>query len=141
MNAIGIQIEFQSAKWPENLKACQAGNYQIWGVASSATTPDGQGALSRMYSPLFGSANLARFKNAEFDRVYQQMLVLPDGPEREALFRQAKRIGITYAPYKCHLHRYVTDVAHPEVLGYRRGLFWQNWWQYIDIDPGLARKS
>ena len=141
MNAIGIQIEFQSAKWPENLKACQAGNYQIWGVASSATAPDGQGAISRMYSPLFGSANLARFKNKRFDQIYQEMLVTPDGPEREALFREAKRIGITYAPYKCHLHRFVTDVAHPEVLGYRRGLFWQNWWQFIDIDPNLARKS
>ncbi|MCA6218148.1 bicyclomycin resistance protein [Ideonella sp. B7] len=141
MNAIGIQIEFLTAKWPENLKACQAGNYQIWGVGSSATAPDGQGALGRMYGPLKGSANLARFQHAEFDAIYRQLLVLPDGPEREALFARAKRIGIAYAPYKCHLHRYVTDITHPEVLGYRRGVFWQNWWQYIDIDPTFAREA
>ncbi|WP_022979147.1 ABC transporter substrate-binding protein [Ideonella sp. B508-1] len=141
MNAIGIQIEFLTAKWPENLKACQAGNYQLWSLGLSATAPDGQGALASLYSPLVGSADYARFKNEAFDEIYRRMQVIPDGAEREALFRQAKRIAITYAPYKFHLHRYVTDVTHPEVLGYRRGVFWQNWWQYIDIDPSLAHKA
>lgn len=137
MNAIGIQMEFRPAKWPENLKAAQAGQFQIWGVASSAAQLDGQSALGRLYSPLSGGADLARFKNAQFDALYDRMQALPDGPEREALFREAKRIGVTYAPYKNHLHRYVTDMSHPWVLGYRRPLFWQDWWQYVDIDTRL----
>jgi ABC-type transport system substrate-binding protein len=136
MTAIGIQIEFRPAKWPENLKATQAGNFQMWGVASSASQLDGQGALARLYGPAAGSANLARFKNAQFDAIYTQMQGMPDGPERDAMFLEAKRISIAMAPYKDHLHRFVTDMAHAPLKGYRRPLFSQDWWQFVDIEPG-----
>jgi ABC-type transport system substrate-binding protein len=106
----------------------------MWGVGSSAAQLDGQGALQRMYSPAAGGANLARFKSADFDRLYERMLVLPDGPERDALFREAKRIAIAYMPYKNHLHRFYTDLAHPWLVGYRRPLFWNRCWHMIDID-------
>ena len=141
MKAIGIRVEIEAAKWPENLKAAQAGSLMCWGVASSASQFDGQGALGRYYGPLAGSANLARFKNAEFDAIYLKMQALPDGPERDALFRQAKRIGIAYAPYKCHLHRFITDMSSGEVHGYRRPLFWNDWWQYVDIEPSDSAKA
>jgi hypothetical protein len=65
---------------------------------------------------------------------------LPDGPERMALFEEAKRLAVVYAPYKTHVHRMVNDMAHPWVVGYRRPLFWQDYWQYMDID-GPARAS
>ena len=60
--------------------------------------------------------------------------MLPDGPERLALFSQAKRMAIAWAPYKSHLHRFYTDMAHPWLIGYRRPLFWNRWWHLIDID-------
>jgi hypothetical protein len=28
----------------------------------------------------------------------------------------------------------VTDMAHPQLVGYRRPLFWQDWWHVVDID-------
>ena len=133
MTAIGLKMEFRPAKWPENLKAAQAGKLMMWGVASAASQLDGQGALQRLYGPA-GGANLARFKNAEFDALYDRMLVLPDGPERAALFLQAKRMAVAWAPYKNHLHRYYTDIAQPWFIGYRRPLFWNRWWHLIDVD-------
>ncbi|GAA0742593.1 ABC transporter substrate-binding protein [Ideonella azotifigens] len=139
MNALGLKIEFSANKWPENLRAAQAGSVMIWGVASSAAQPDGQGALGRLYGPLKGSANLARFENKALDEIYLKMQGIPDGPERNALFREAKRIAIAYAPYKCHLHRYVTDMAHPWIIGYRRPDFWQDWWQYVDVDDSKRK--
>ncbi len=136
MAAVGLKLEFRPAKWPENLKSAQAGTLMMWGVGSSSSQLDGQGALQRLYSPAAGGGNIARFRRPEFDRLYDRMLVLPDGPEREALFRQAKRISIAYAPYKNHLHRFYTDLAHPWFIGYRRPLFWNRWWHLIDIDQG-----
>ena len=137
MNAIGLKIEFKFAKWPENLKAMQAGKLMIWGVASAATQLDGQNALLRLYGPASGGANLSRFKSAEFDAVFNRMSALPNGPERDALFLQAKRISTAYAPYKQHVHRIYTDLAQPWLLGYRRPLFWNRWWQMVDVDPAL----
>ena len=134
MNAVGLKIEFKFAKWPENLKAMQAGKLMIWGVGSSASQPDGQSALQRLYGPSSGGANLARFKLAEFDALYNRMSALPNGPEREALFLQAKRLSAAYAPYKQHVHRIYTDLLHPWLVGYRRPLFWNRWWHMVDID-------
>jgi hypothetical protein len=28
-------------------------------------------------------------------------------------------------------------MTHPWVIGYRRALFWQDWWHYVDIDTQL----
>ena len=134
MAAVGLKTEFRFAKWPENLKAAQAGRTMIWGVASSSDSLDGQGALQRLFSPALGGQNIARFSRPEFDALYRRMQALPNGPERDALFLQGKRIAAVYLPYKNHVHRFYIDLAHPWLVGYRRPLFWQNWWEYVDID-------
>ncbi|MBI5259362.1 MAG: bicyclomycin resistance protein [Burkholderiales bacterium] len=138
MDAVGLRIVFNTAQWPENLKAARAGKLMMWMLGSSATDSDGQGSLARMYGPEIGSQNMARFKLEAFDRLYERMKALPDGPEREALFLEAKRIAVAYMPWKVHVHRLEIDLAHPWVIGYRRPLFWSNWWHLVDID--LARQ-
>ena len=60
-----------------------------------------------------GNDNLARFQLDAFDRLYDRAQVLPDGPEREALFREAQRIAVAYMPYKIHVHRIHTDLTPP----------------------------
>ena len=140
MNAIGLQLKFRSGKWPENLKASRAGKLQLWMLGSSADRPDSQSALSRLYGPQSGGQNLARFKNARFDEIYERMLTLPNGPERDALYLEAKLIGVAYMPYKVHVHRFSNDLLYPWVVGYRRPLFWQDWWHMVDVDNSLKPK-
>jgi ABC-type transport system substrate-binding protein len=135
LRAIGIKLQLKIQQWPENLKAAQSGRYQMWPVASSASSNDGQEALQRVYGPFSGTQNLPRFKDARLDALYDRMQAMPDGPEREALFREAKRIAVTYVPYKVHVHRMLTDIQQPWMSGYRRPLFWQDFWQFVDIDP------
>jgi ABC-type transport system substrate-binding protein len=137
MNALGIRSTFRNGKWPEQLKAVRAGKLMMWMVGSSSAAPDGQGALARLDGRQAGGQNLARFKRPEFDALYDRLSALPDGAERMALFDAAKRLAVAYAPYKLHVHPIVTDLAHPWLLGYRRPLFWQDFWQYVDIDPSL----
>jgi ABC-type transport system substrate-binding protein len=138
LKAIGLRVEFQFAQWAENLKAAQAGNFMIWAVGSSSSQPDGQGALQRLYGPSPGGANLSRFRNAEFDAIYQRMQRLPNGPERDQLFLQAKRLSLAWAPYRQHVHRIYNDMAHRWLVGYRRPFFSQRWWHMVDIDESSA---
>jgi ABC-type transport system substrate-binding protein len=135
INAIGVKVEFKPAKWPENLKAARAGKLQIWGVASSAAGGDGQGILERYYGPSSGQGNLARFKLPAFDALFEKLTGLPDGPEREAVFLQAKRLAVAYVPYKLHCHRFVVDMMYSDVIGYRRPAYWQDWWHMVDVEP------
>jgi ABC-type transport system substrate-binding protein len=141
MDAIGIQMTFKPAKWPENLKAARAGKLQMWGVGSSASGGDGQGMLTRYFGPQGGNQNLSRFKLKAFDELHDKLTVLPDGPERLAVFEQAKKLAIAYAPYKLHVHRFVADMMHPMVVGYRRPLFWNEWWHMVDADPALRSSA
>ncbi len=133
MNALGLRGTLKVGQWPENLKSARAGSFMLWRVGSLAASPDGQGALERDYGPSTGKSNFARFQHKGFDTIYEKMKMLPNGPERQALFDEATKIIVAYVPYRIHVHRIVTDMAFPEVLGYRRPLFWQDWWQYVDV--------
>jgi ABC-type transport system substrate-binding protein len=141
IEALGIRFTVNLGQWPEQLRAARAGKFMAWGVGLSAASPDGQGVFARGYGPEAGGQNLARFKLPEFDRIYERMQTLPDGPERLALFREANRILIAYAPYKFHVHRYVNDLTYPWVIGYRRPPFWADWWQYVDVDAGAQARA
>ncbi len=134
LRRLGIRPKFTSGKWPEQLKLARAGKLQLWTLGQTAQYPDGILMLQRLYGPAGGQQNLSRFKLPRFDAIYEKALELPDGPEREALFLEAKRIQAAYMPMKVHVHRIINDMAHPWVIGYRRQLFWVDFWQFIDID-------
>jgi ABC-type transport system substrate-binding protein len=141
MDALGLRTASQIAKWPEQLKAARAGKLQVWALGSSAAAPDGQGGLQRVDGRQSGSQNLARFRNARMDAIYDQLSALPDGPERLALFAEAKRISVAYMPYRNLVHRISTDMWHPWVVGFRRPVFWQEWYHMVDIDLSKKPKS
>jgi len=135
MNAINVRIDFKIAKWPEQLKASRAGKLMMWGVAWSAANPDGSYFLDLLYGPNKGQANHARFDLPEFNTLYKKQLVMPDGPEREAVMGEAKLLAVAYMPYKVTGHRIATDLMHPWVYGYRRHPFMRDFWRYVDIVP------
>ena len=136
LTALGLRVEFVTGKWPENLKAARAGRFQLWRVGGVAADPDGQSSFQRFHSKQIGGQNLARFRMPELDAAYERLSELPDGPERKALFERAKRLSIVYMPYKSRVHRMVADLVQPWVVGYRRPLFWQEWWHVVDVLPG-----
>ncbi|MBS1133628.1 MAG: bicyclomycin resistance protein [Burkholderiaceae bacterium] len=141
LTALGIKVDFKAAKWPENLRNARAGKLQVWNLGGSAASPDGQESLDRAATVHWGGQNMARFSNKRFDNIYERLRSLPDGPEREALFEEAKRLMTAYAPYKFGIHRILTDLAWPWVEGFRRPVFWLDWWQYVDIDAAQQAKG
>ena len=141
MDAVNIRLEIKAGKWPEQLKAARAGQLMVWQLGYTANSPDVQPGLEILYGPASGGQNLPRFKNKRFDEVFEQMQALPDGPERLALLREAQKIIVALAPHKYNVHRIVTDLTQPWLLGYRRPLFGSQFWQYVDIDTQLQPKG
>ncbi|MEF7615174.1 ABC transporter substrate-binding protein [Aquincola sp. MAHUQ-54] len=139
MDAIGVRIRFKPAKWPENLKAARAGTLMMWGVGGLAADPDGLGTFQRFHGQQIGGQNMARFKLPAFDAIYDRLDAMADGPERNALFDEARKLAVAYMPYKAHTHRIATDMAQPWLIGYRRPVFWQDFWQYVDIDAAAQQ--
>jgi ABC-type transport system substrate-binding protein len=137
MAAVNINMQFKPAKWPENLKNSRAGKLMMWRVGWVATQPDGDVFLALGNSQNIGQANHSRFNLPAYNKLYALQRTLPDGPERDALFLQAKKLFVAYAPYKFVGHRIETAVFHPWVVGYRRHSFMRAMWKYIDIDNDL----
>ena len=142
MTSIGIRIDFKIAQWPENLKASRAGKLMMWGAAWSGLSPDGDYFLGLGYGPNKGQSNHARFDLPEFNELHRRQIVMPDGPEREAVMRQASTLMNAYMPYKFTVHRIYTDLMQPWVVGYRRHPYMRDFWRYVDIDTDeLARRA
>ena len=138
MTVLGIRIQLAIAQWPENLKAARTGTYQVWSVGGSSASPDSSGAFQKYDSRQIGGQNMGRIRLPALDKLYDKIQTLPDGPERLAAFREAERIGLAYMPYKYVLNRVSLDMTQKHVIGYRRPVFWQDWWHYVDIDDGAG---
>lgn len=134
LDAVGVKLVLRIGQWPEQLKASRAGKLQMWGFGVSASSPNSGGMLEYMYSKSIDQNNHARFKNAKFDELYQKQLFMPDGPERDAVIREANRILAAYMPYKPRVHRIATDLWQPWMHGYIRHPFAREFWRYIDVD-------
>ena len=134
MKAIGLRIEFQPAQWPEQYKAARAGKLMMWSVSGRAGSPDGIQGLLRYDGAASGGINLARFNLPQMNDTIARLLALPDGPEREAAFDQAKRLTVAWMPYKLRTHLVNITLTQPRLVGWRRPLFWNQWFDGVDLE-------
>jgi len=137
MKALGIRVQVIVAQWPENLKAGRSGKLQMWFLGGYASAPDAEGSYARLDSRQIGGQNMSRVKLPALDALYDKIQRLPDGEERVQAFKEAHKIALAYMPYKFTLNRLSLDMTQPQLIGYRRPVFWLDFWQYVDIDDAL----
>ena len=135
MSAIGLRMVFRPAQWPEQYKAARAGKLMLWSVSGRAGAPDGMEGLMRYDAAAAGGMNLSRFNLPQMNESIARLLALPDGPEREAEFDRAKRLTVAWMPYKLRTHLAATALTQPWLVGFRRPLFWNNWFEMVDLEP------
>lgn len=141
LDAVGIRIEYRIGKWPEQLRASRSGKLMMWGYGLSAGSPNSGGVLQLAYGKSVGQQNHSRFQMARFDQLYERQSMLPDGPERDQVIRDAVRILVAYMPIKVRVHRIGTDLMQPWLIGYKRHPFAREFWPYVDIDLDRLNKN
>jgi len=134
MDALRVRTKISAAKWPEQLKRARAAQLMTWQLAFSASNPDVQDGFQVLYGPAAGGQNLPRFKLDAFDQLYTTMQALPDGPQRLEAIGAANKLLLAYAPMKYSVHRIALELTHPWLIGYRRPVFGNQWWHYVDVD-------
>jgi ABC-type transport system substrate-binding protein len=134
LDALNIRLKVRAAQFPEQLKAGKAGQLMVWQLGYTAASPDMNDGLQLLYGPASGGQNLGRFRLAAYDALYERTQNLPDGPERLALMGEALKLAAAYAPMRVRVHRILTDITQPWLLGYRHPMFGNQWWQYVDIE-------
>ncbi len=138
MDAIGIRMQTEIAKWPELRKQSKAGKLQTWDLAWGADYPDGENFYQLLYGPNCGTSNDGCFQLPEFDALYDEASRTPPGPERDAIYQKMARLVAAYAPVKLHSHRKYNYMVQPWTLGWRKHPILHEAYRYVDID--LARR-
>jgi len=141
MEKIGIRVEYRKAKWPELLRESRAGRLMVWNLGWSAAFPDAEVFYVVLYGPNAGQSNHSRFNHPDWNRLFEKAKVLPDGPERSALFREMDKLFFAYAPMRPMVHRITTGVMHPWVVGYQRHPVLREFWKYVDIDTEVLARA
>jgi len=139
MDAIGIRMEIEVAKWPDLRKKSKLGKLQSWQLSWSADYPDGDNIYQLLYGPNCGTSNDGCFQLKEFDTLYDRAAALPPGPERTRVYQQMARLVAAYAPWKLNVHRMRNQFVQPWILGWRRHPFLHEGMRFADID--LERRA
>jgi ABC-type transport system substrate-binding protein len=141
MDKIGIRVEYKKAKWPELLRESRSGRLMIWGLGWIAAIPDADPFYQILYGPNAGQSNHSRFNQPEWNTMFEKARLLPDSPERSALYREMDKILFAYAPIRPTVHRITTGLAHPWLIGYQRHPVLREFWKYIDIDTEILARE
>jgi hypothetical protein len=107
MDAIGMRIEFKTAKWPENLKASRAGKLMMWGVGWSAGRPTATPSWRWATAPTRARPTIRASTCRPSTSCTSASACCPTAPSARRDGRQAKKLMIAYMPYKVHVHRIV----------------------------------
>jgi ABC-type transport system substrate-binding protein len=90
--------------------------------------------MQLLYSRNIHQSNNACAKIPEYDKLYEQSVRMPAGPERDRLYHEMTRIIETYAPWRPNISRYRNMLVAPHVQGYKKHPILLSEWQYIDVN-------
>jgi peptide/nickel transport system substrate-binding protein len=139
MKGIGIRIEFLKQKFPDLIKMGKAGQLQMWRVGWINLYAEGDAFVQLLYGPNIGQTNYARFSLPEYDELYRASRRLPDGPDRNKIYKKMSEIVAAYNPWWLGFYTIENTLVQPWVLGYKKHSYWEHPWRYLDVD--LARQA
>ena len=134
MKAVGIHLEATAVQFADLLNDKRVGNFEMAASAWIADYPDAQNFLQLLYGPNTNQSNESRFKLAEYDRLYEKSLGIPDSPERNLLYREMDRLILAYAPWRLGVHRVYNHLQYPWVKGYKKHPILYTNFKYLDLD-------
>lgn len=84
---LGIRVNIVENLWERQQTKVDAGNFQLVTYGWHADYPDPENFLFLFYGANLppGGNNHSRYRNAEFDRLYERMITMDNTPERLAL--------------------------------------------------------
>jgi ABC-type oligopeptide transport system substrate-binding subunit len=100
-----------------------------------ADYPDAETFLQILYSKNASPGpNHYNYASKKFDEIYEEVVVMPDSPERTELYREAERIVIEDCPAVWTLHRVRYILRHDWLGNYKPHAYPFGMWKYRKVD-------
>lgn len=134
--AIGVKLSISANSWPQFQEKIKGQKAQIFGIAWGADYPDAQNFYQLFYSKnMSPGPNDSSFSNAAFDKLYEQSLMTPPGPERDQLYTKMRDIVVEEAPWVYNHHRVGYRLVHGWVQNFKYHEVANDMFKYVKVDP------
>jgi len=120
------------------------GTAQLFFFGWNADYPDPENFLFLFYgaqSRTKGGENAANYQDAEYDRMFERMQVMENGPERQALIDRMVELLRRDAPWVYMLYPKDYTLAHSWVYNRKPNKMANNGLKYQRIDPLLRERK
>jgi ABC-type transport system substrate-binding protein len=141
---IGVQLAIRATDWNRFQDKIRKGNVQLYFLGWNADYPDPEnflfllhGAQSKVRT---SGENASNYENAEFDRLFERMKNMPNGPERLAIIDRMVEILRRDAPWVWSLFPKDYTLYHSWVRNRKPHSIANNGLKYQRIDPALRAK-
>lgn len=132
---LGIEIEPVLNNNPRFFEKLRLGELQLFRLSWVGDYPDAENFLQLFYSKNVGGCNRTGFRDPEFDRMFEEILPMPDSPERTLRYRQMVRYLASRVPWIFEGFPVSYQLNHAWLENYRPHDFVFFKWKYLSVDP------
>jgi ABC-type transport system substrate-binding protein len=140
-----IQLVIRNTDYNRFQDKMQKGTAQIFQWGWNADYPDPENFLFLLYGPNAkakqGGENAANYENPTFDRLFEQMKNIGNGPERLALIEQMVSLVRHDVPWAAGFHPKQFSLYHAWYKNVKPNLMANNTLKYVKLDPTLRAAS
>ena len=145
LRKIDLQLVVRDSDWNRLQDKLRKGNAQMFFLGWNADYPDPENFYFLLYGPQGRVAtqgeNATNYQNAEFDRLFEAMKVMPNGPERLNIIRKMNRILQHDAPWIWGFHQKAFVLQHGWLKNRKPGAIVRNTLKYQRIDTALRSEK
>lgn len=138
---LGVQLVVRSTDYNRFQNKTRRGQAQIYQWGWNADYPDPENFLFLFYGPngkvKHGGENASNYANAEFDRAFERMRVLPNGAERQRLIDRMVELLRRDAPWVAGFHPQQVVLNHAWTGNLKPNDMATNTLKYQRLDPSL----
>jgi ABC-type transport system substrate-binding protein len=144
---LDIQLEIRATDWNRFQEKIRTGNTQLFFLGWNADYPDPENFMFLLNGPQSraktGGENSANYQNPEYDRLFERMKNIENGPERQAIIDRMVAIAREDAPWVWGFHPKDYGLAHAWVRNVKPNQMARNGLKFQRVDPVLreARRA
>ncbi len=135
---LGIQLVLRTTDYNQFQQKIAAGNAQLFTWGWNADYPDPENFLFLLYGPNAkvgaGGENAGNYKNPDYDKLFERMRNMDDGPQRQAIIDQMQEILRHDSPWLFGYHPMKFALYHDWYKNQAPNLMARNRTKYQRID-------
>jgi len=138
---IGVQLAIRATDWNRFQDKLRKGNVQLYFLGWNADYPDPENFLFLLHGAQgkvkTSGENASNYENPEFDRLFERIKNMYNGPERQALIDRMVEVARRDAPWVWSLFPKDYTLHHEWVRNRKPNQMANNGLKYQRIDPAL----